>query len=190
MKKTPVVLSFVVATIMALAGGAAQAQGQGTAGGISTTGGAGIGVGVSQFVNGFTGAQVVFDTAKWHLEGQTAFNTFQTGPNNNRTRVTQFDFGVLGWYHLSIGTNSDFSLGGGFAIQTQSGGGSAVQWIVEPGAQIRAFVTPNVAVHAMIAFPLIFGDDNVAGVGTSGVPTSFGLNGQVLAGFGFTYFFR
>ena len=191
MKKAPVVLSFVVVIAMALAGRGAFAQGSAPA--VSAGGGgagAGIGVGVSQWVNGFTGAQVVFDQPRWHIEGSTAFTTSHNG-NPNGPRVTDFDFGVAGWYHLALGASSDFSIGGGFAILTQSAtGASRVSWLIEPGAQIRAFVTSNVSVHALIAFPLVVGDDGTPVVGNSGQNTSFGFTGQILAAFGFTFFFR
>ena len=190
MKKASVVLGFVILSAVTLTGGAALAQG--TAPAVSAGGGgagAGIGVGVSQWVNGFTGAQVVFDQPRWHIEGSTAFTTSHNG-NPNNPRVTDFDFGVAAWYHLALGASSDFSIGGGFAVLTQSGMGSRVSWLIEPGAEIRAFITSNVAVHALIAFPLIVGDDGTPVVGNNGQNTSFGFSGQVLAAFGFTFFFR
>jgi hypothetical protein len=181
-------LGSVLVTLMALA---PAARAEGAVGAVSAGGGgagAGIGVGASQFVSGFTGAQVVFDTPRWHVEAQTAFDTRNIGGPGN-PRVTLFDFGVSGWYHLSLGASSDFSLGGGFQIITRSGAGSANAEVLEPGAQVRVFVTPNVAVHALIAFPLVFGDTlNTAS--NNGVASSFGFNGQLTGAFGFTYFFR
>lgn len=176
-----VVIAGMVAAGLTGLEGSARAEIVGGSVSAGGSGGAGIGVGVSRFVAGFTGAQVVYDVPKWHIEGLIAFRT--NSVNNQRT--TDFDFGFSGWYHLNLGASSDFSLGGGFALVTQSGGvPSAVAEVVEPGALIRAFVTPNVAIHARIAFPLIFGDD------VGNISSSVSFNGQLVADFGFTYFFR
>jgi hypothetical protein len=193
MKRSPLVyLSLLTLMIVLLAALERPARAQATAGAVSAggSGGAGIGVGASAFVSGLTGADVVYDAARWHIEGLLAFSTSHRG-NPNGPRFTTFNFGVSGWYHLHLGASSDFSLGGGVGIVNQSGGGlSNVSEVLEPGAQIRAFVTPNVAVHAMIAFTIVLGDDVAAQETLPGRNTSFGFDSQVLAGFGFTYFFR
>jgi hypothetical protein len=193
MKRSPLVyLSLFPLVIVLLTALARPAHAQAAAGAVSAggSGGAGIGVGASAFVSGLSGAQVVYDTSRWHIEGLLAFVTSHGG-NPNGPRFTTFNFGVSGWWHLHLGASSDFSLGGGVGIVNQAGGGvSNVSEIIEPGAQIRAFVTPNVAVHAMIAFPIVLGDDVASQDNIAGRNTSFGFNSQVLAGFGFTYFFR
>jgi hypothetical protein len=148
--------------------------------------GAGIGVGASAFLSGLTGAQVVYDMPRWQIEGLLAFNS-QRGNNPNSNRVTDFDVGVSAWYHLHQGASSDFSVGGGVGLVTSSGGGnSATAEVIEPGVQARVFVTSNVAVHGRLALPLQFGDSVGPLTGNSRV----GLGGQILFGFGFTYFFR
>jgi hypothetical protein len=144
-------------------------------------GGAGIGVGMSQTLMFGPGSNValgqfVYDQAIWHLEGLFGFNSFEMGMD----RTTVFTFGAGGWYHLARGSSSDFSLGGVIAVNTSSGpGDSNSTTAFEPGALIRAFVTPNVAVFARGGIGFLFGDS-----------TTIALQGQALAAFGATYFFR
>jgi len=194
MKRTVVFLilsALTVATVVGFEGSARAQTAPPPAVSAGGSGGAGIGVGASAFVSGLTGAQIVYDAARFHIEGLVAFTTSHNGNQNaNAPRVTEFDFGVSAWYHLHLGANSDFSLGGGFGLLTENGGGlSNVTEIVEPGAQIRAFVTPNVAIHALIALPLVFGDTTMA-ANQVRVFSNVSFTGQILAGFGFTYFFR
>ena len=156
--------------------------------------GAGLGIGGAAFVSGLAGAEVDYDTAVWDIEGLLAFANFQNGGGMNPPRTTLVDFGVSGWYHLNIGVNSDFSLGGGVGIVTSStsnGGGSANAFVFEPGIRVRAFVTPNVAVFGRVGLAFVFGDDTatVVGPGVRG-NTSIALANQLTGGFGFTYYFR
>jgi hypothetical protein len=62
---------------------------------------------------------------------------------------------------------------------------SGTAFVLEPGVQVRAFVTPNVAVHGRVALAMTFGD-NVAGYNDG----HLNLGGELVSGFGFTYFFR
>jgi hypothetical protein len=151
--------------------------------------GAGLGIGGAAFVSGLAGAEVDYDTAIWDIEGILAFSNTQVGGGMNPPRQTTFDIGVSGWYHFNVGTNSDFSLGGGVGIVTAStsnGGGSLTAVVFEPGIRVRAFVTPNVAVFGRVGLPFVFGDD-VGGVTGN---TSVRLANQLTGGFGFTYYFR
>ena len=96
--------------------------------------------------------------------------------------------GVGGWYHLHMGENSDFSVGGAFALLNVSPpgpGGSATGFEFEPGVQIRAFLTPNVALHGGVALVLAFGDQ------TGILNKQIALDSTDVTGnFGFTYYFR
>jgi hypothetical protein len=150
------------------------------------SGGAGLGVGASIFFSGLAGADVVYDQPVWHIEGLLAFQSTRGG-GMNPPRVTTFDVGVSGWYHLHTGTASDFSLGGGVGFVSQSGGGTSLsQVVLEPGAEIRAFVTPNVAVGARLGLAFLFGDNINANNGN----TSILLGAQAVGAIGLTYFFR
>jgi hypothetical protein len=149
-------------------------------------GGAGIGVGIMQQVGGFpAGAgfpvgQFVYDQAIFHVEGFFGFDSANTGPAG---RTTDFIFGAGGWYHISRGSASDFSLGASLGVETVSGAGaSATITAFQPGAQIRAFLTPNVALHARGGIAMLFGDAPGA--------TRLEFGGQLVGAFGITYFFR
>lgn len=147
----------------------------------------GLGIGATAFLSGLVGPEVVYDFGAWHLAGTLGFTSTPTGPNGNGDRATVFDFGVGGWYHLHLGENSDFSLGGAFALVNVSPpmGNSATGFEFEPGIQVRAFITPNVALHAGTGIVFAFGDET--GVALN---KQIALVGQVTADFGFTYYFR
>jgi hypothetical protein len=153
----------------------------------ATGGGAGIGVGASAFLSGLAGVQVDYDQYAWDLEGVFGFSDVSTGPNLSRTDTR---IGGRGWYHLHHGSSSDFSIGGGVGVEHDSGGGApaVTATVIEPAVRARAFITPNVAVHAIAGISVILGDD---GTGVNGNrATGVEINAQLLAGFGFTYFFR
>ena len=153
-------------------------------------GNGGLGVGAEAFVSGLAGPEVVYDAGSWHLEGLIAFDRRPANNGPNPPDRSIFDFGVAGWYHLHVGANSDFSLGGGFGLLTVSqGGNTATGFEFEPGAEIRVFVTPNVAVSGRLGFVLAFGDQT-----GNALNQQLALNGQTtggpIAGLGLTYFFR
>lgn len=159
------------------------------------SGGSGIGVGAAAFISGVAGVEVVYDQPKWHAEGLFGFNSTRSGvtgaPQNTTTR---FQVGARGWYHVHTGVSSDFSLGGGIAIDTFSVGGtnaSATTTSVEPGMQARVFLTPNFDLHATAGLSLTFGGEANPQVGA--VPmgnVGITMAPQFLGGLGFTYFFR
>jgi hypothetical protein len=152
----------------------------------STSGGAGIGVGAAAFLSGVAGPEVVYDQPKFHIEGLLGFRSDKPGNQPNPPTQTTLQFGVRGWYHVSRGVNSDFSLGGGVGVQTFSGTGvSQTATAIEPGIQARVFLTPNFTLHVVSGLSFTFGD-NVNGGATRGIA----LAPQFLGGFGFTYFFR
>jgi hypothetical protein len=146
----------------------------------------GLGVGATAFVSGLAGPEVVYDFGVWHLEGTLAFDHRGTGANGDGPSQTFFDFGVGGWYHLHLGENSDFSVGGAFGLATFSpgAGNSATAFEIEPGAQIRAFITPNVALHGGLAFVIAFGDE------LPPLNKQFALASNLTENLGFTYYFR
>jgi hypothetical protein len=147
--------------------------------------GAGLGVGAAAFLGGFPGlVDVVYDARRFHIEGLLGIGSFDNGANRT---ITAVEVGARGWYHLHVGTNSDFSLGGGVGVRTQSGGPgpSVTATLIEPGMQARAFLTPNFTLNLTAGLTLVFGD-NVP----NGTNKGFGLGSQLLGGVGFTYFFR
>jgi hypothetical protein len=161
-----------------------------TRGGVSS-GGAGLGVGAAAFVSGLAGPQVVYDFGAFHAEGLFGFD-HRNGGGNPAITTNTFDLGLSGWYHLHVGDSSDFSAGGGlgFLVSSPSMGNSTNVIVLEPGVQMRAFVTQNVAIHARLGLSLIFGDRNVGFPGAQNISESFGIGGQLLSAFGFTYYFR
>lgn len=144
--------------------------------------GAGLGIGAVAFLSGLSGVQVVYDLSKFHVEGMLGFDhDTNPGAMPDSNTVT---FGARGWYHLHVGSNSDFSLGGGLGVVTFSAGdASATATVLEPGALARVFLTSNFALHGTVGFRMIFGDEVLGSTG-------FGLGGHLVSGFGFTYFFR
>ena len=71
----------------------------------------------------FPTGQFVYDQYMWHIEGLFGFTSRVPGGGGGTTRFNEFIFGAGGWFHLSHGTNSDFSLGGVIAVDTTSGPG-------------------------------------------------------------------
>lgn len=134
-----------------------------------------IGVGGTAFLSGLAGVNGVYDLGNFHLEALFGFVRQPVGATN----ATTLSFGVGGWYHLHMGDNSDFSLGGTVGMLHNSFGDGNTAFAVEPGAMIRAFVTSNVAVHARAGFVMLFDDDD-----------TFALDANVMGGFGATYFFK
>lgn len=145
-----------------------------------------LGIGVTRFVSGLTGPEVVYDFGAWHLDGTI---TFDHQPNAAGTdSANTFAFGVGGWYHLHLGENSDFSVGGSFGLVNYSPpgpGNSATGFEFEPGIQVRAFITPNVALHGGAGIVFAFGDQT-----PDALTKQIALMGQVTGDFGFTYYFR
>ncbi|MEO5769378.1 MAG: hypothetical protein ABIS92_13590 [Polyangia bacterium] len=174
-------------TMTLLSPAAAFAQGDSAPAVVVTSnrGGAGLGVGASAFLGGFVGPSVVYDLPRFHLEGVLGFSRLHNaGPGD--TSTTRFQLGARGWYHLHQGVNSDFSIGGGFAVRTinNGNGGSANQTLIEPGAQARLFLTPNFTFNGTLGVIFALGD------AIDGTSTGWGIDAQLLGGFGFTYFFR
>ena len=92
----------------------------------------GLGVGATAFLSGLVGPEVVYDFGPWHLARHARLRQHSPRPRNG-DRATVFDFGVGGWYHLHLGENSDFSLGGAFALVNVSPPGQQ-----RDGVRVRA----------------------------------------------------
>lgn len=154
---------------------------------ISLAGGAGLGIGgtvplASSIAGFFPAANVVYDTAVFHVEGILGF---RSRPNPGMDRSSDWVFGAGGWYHLHRGSSSDFSVGGVISINYASDpGGSATLTAIEPGALVRAFLTPNVALFARGGLAILLGDSAPGG------GANFYLGSQPTLVAGFTYFFR
>lgn len=149
----------------------------------SSSGGAGRGwgVGATALIGGPAGVQGVYDLGQFHLEALVGFSRQPVGGPNSE-KATTLDLGAGGWYHFATGDSSDFSLGGDIGFSHFSGGNGATAVVIAPGAMIRAFVTSNVAVHGRMALAMSF--DNAGSISEGLV-----LDGNILAGFGATYFF-
>jgi hypothetical protein len=166
---------------------ATHSSGGGGGNSISLSGGAGLGIGAtiplaSSIAGFFPAANVVYDTAEFHVEGILGI---RSQPNPGTDRSTSWVFGAGGWYHLHRGSSSDFSLGAALAINYVSApGGSATLTSIEPGAMVRAFLTPNVALFARGGLAILLGDSAPGG------GANFYLGSQPTIVAGFTYFFR
>jgi hypothetical protein len=153
--------------------------------------GAGLGVGAAAFVSGMVGPQVVYDFGGFHVEGLLGFDHRTNGGGPNPPKVTTFDVGASGWYHLHAGDRSDFSVGGGigFMIASPSTGNSSNAIVLEPGVQARVFLSDNFALSGRLALDFVFGD--AVGAPPIGAMSEHqSLAGQIATGFGFTYYFR
>jgi hypothetical protein len=148
----------------------------------SSMGGGAIGIGAEAFLSGLTGAEFVYDMSTFHIEGLLGYN--HTSNPNNGGSLSNFTFGVGGWYHLARGTNADFSIGGSVGLYYNSplGGNSSTAFHIEPGAEARVFLSPNFALNARVGIAITTGDSTTA--------TTIAIAGQETAALGFTYFFR
>lgn len=149
---------------------------------VTSFGGGGIGVGAVEWLSGVTGAEFVYDMPAFHIEANLGYDHIS---HANNTAESLFQLGVSGWYHLAKGNMADFSIGGGAAIIYTSppgAGTSSTAFALEPGAEARVFLSPNFALSARTGIFIKFGDNNT--------DTTFSIAGQVVTGFGFTYFFR
>jgi hypothetical protein len=186
----PLLLGTCVGLMVIASGGAASAQETPATPPPSppppaaTGGGNGLGIGAAAFLSGIGGALVNYDEAIWDIEGILSFSDQRTGGSGS-PRNTTLEIGARGWYHLHHGSNSDFSVGGGFGVQHSSAGPGSTATLIEPGVRARAFITSNVAIHAMVGLSLVLGD-NAANNNNVGIR----LGAQPMFGIGFTYYFK
>jgi len=133
----------------------------------------GLGVGVTQMLNGPGGIDIIFDAGRWHAD---AF----LGVAGNG--ATDLNVGARGWFHLHSSTNADFSLGGGIGLDYTNPDGppdSVTDIHIDLGAMIRAFITSNVAISAFAGIGIVTGDSDGL----------FRLSGQPLGALGIAYYF-
>jgi hypothetical protein len=163
-------LSLVAAALVSLCGlrGNALAQDTATAG----SGRGALGVGYAQSLRNVGGVNVVYDPGPWHADAIL-------GLAGNGTTV--INFAVRGWYHLHMTGASDFSLGGGLALQNTNPDGAAESTnalFVDLGGMLRFFVVPNVSVS-------LFAGLSVGAADADG----FLISAQPLSQLGVAYFF-
>jgi hypothetical protein len=157
-------------------------------------GGHGIGLGAEQTLAGQTGATFVYDTGPFRFDVLFTFG-FVGSPTTGGDDTTLFGIGGRFAYVIHRAGMADFSVGGGIGIEFASSGESAVDIGLEGFGQARIFLAPNFALHGSIGLGVVIADKPriIAPVGTEGAgsgKSSFGIGGQLVAAFGFTYFFR
>ena len=156
-------------------------------------GGHGAGVGAEQTLGGMTGATFVYDLGQYRFDVLFNFGFVSAVGGGDSTTL----FGLAGrfaWVLHRAGM-ADFSIGGGVGIQLASAAESAVDVALEGFGQARIFLAPNFALHGSIGLGVVIADKQriIAPIGTESGgagKSSFGIGGQLLAVFGFTYFFR
>jgi hypothetical protein len=163
-------LSFAAAALICVCGLRGSAHAQDTA---TTSAGRGaLGFGFAQTLQGVGGVNIVFDPGPWHADAIVAL------AGNGATVIR---FAGRGWYHLHATGQSDFSLGGGLALQNTNpdGAGESQNLLfVELGGLIRFFAVPNVAIS-------LFGGLSIGAADADG----FVISSQPLAQLAVTYFF-
>jgi hypothetical protein len=179
MRKTLVFVS-VLALVPAAAGAQEFVEGHGP------------GVGIEENLGGLSGGSFVWDAGRFRIDAILGIAHESERGNGSVT-----DFGVGGRFFFVVHRmeRADFSLGGGFAVvhEDVDGGPNETNLQIELAAQIRAFVAPNVALSGSLGFAIVTADNNIilGGPVTSGNGDgAFGFGGQLLAGFGVTYYFR
>ncbi len=123
------------------------------------------------------GAAVTYQAGQFHVQGMLGFH------DNGSTVV---NLGGRFMWHMHSTATSDFSLGGGLGIINVDNAGpgddGSTFIALELGGQIRAFVTPNVSLNAMLGIAYLMVDEEAG-------DDLLGLTGNLVGGFGATYFF-
>ncbi len=161
-------LSLVAATLVALGlSGHALAQDTAAAG----SGRGPLGLGFAQTLRNVSGVNVVYDPGPWHADAILGL------AGNGATVI---NIAGRGWYHLHATGASDFSLGGGLALQNTNPdvGESANLLFVELGAMIRLFAASNVSIS-------LFAGLSVGAADADG----FVISAQEVGDLSLTYFF-
>src|SRR5262249_18442770 len=151
--------------------------------------GHGPGVGIEENLGGLSGGSFAYDAGKFRIDAILGIaHTSQQG-NGSDTVV-----GVGGrfFYVVHRMERADFSLGGGLAI-VHDDAPSETNVQIELAAQIRAFIAPNVALFGSLGFVIVTADNAIilnGPITSNNGDGAFGFGGQLLAGFGVTYYFK
>jgi hypothetical protein len=152
--------------------------------------GHGPGVGVEENLGGLSGGAFVYDGGHFRIDVLLGLD-HSTHPGGN---VTDFGLGGRVFFVVHRMDHADLALGGGLAVVHRSvGSADETNLQFEGAAQIRAFLTTNVALSGSLGFVVVTADNVVLEGGPvtpAGGSGAFGIGGQLLAGFGATYFFR
>lgn len=160
-------LSFLTAALVCFGGLSGNAYAQDTA----ATGRGALGVGYAQTLRGVGGVNVVFDPGPWHADAIL-------GLSGNGSTV--INIAARGWFHLHATGASDFSLGGGLALQNSNPdvGDSTNLLFIDLGGLLRFFPVSNVSVSLFAG--LSVGADDADG---------FVISAQPLGQLAVAYFF-
>jgi hypothetical protein len=178
---------IILFSVLLLATGAASAQ--------EYADGHGPGLGIEENLGGLSGASFVYDAGKFRIDALLGFD-YESAAGNNNGSVTRFGIAGRFFWVLHRMERADFSLGGGFGIVRESigdGGPSETNILLEFAAQIRVFIAPNVALSGSLGVAVVTADNAVVVSGpvtSGGGDGSFGIGGELLGGFGATYYFR
>lgn len=163
----------------------------GTASAQEVAEGHGPGVGVESNLGGLTGATFVYDAGRFHIDVLFGFDhTSRTGPD-----LSSVGFAGRFFFVIHRMERADFGLGAGLGVvRSDFGNENETNLHIEAAAQIRAFIAPNVALLASLGLAVVTADNgNLPSgpvvTGNNG-DTEFGFGGQLLGGFGLTYYFR
>jgi hypothetical protein len=162
--------SLVAAALVSICGLSGNALAQDT---VAASGGRGaLGFGFASTLLNVNGLNLVYDPGPWHADAIVAL------AGNGATVIR---FAGRGWYHLHATGASDFSLGGGLAVQNTNPDGavdSTNLLFVELGGLLRFFAVPNVSFS-------LFGGLSVGAADAEG----FVISAQPLTQIAVTYFF-
>lgn len=177
----------LILSVVLLATGVASAQ--------ELVEGHGPGVGIEENLGGLSGASFVYDAGRFRVDVLFGFSHASNAANNGGD-VTDFGIGGRAFFVVHRMERADFSLGGGLAIVRETvsdNGPDETNVQIELAAQIRVFVAPNVSLSGALGLAVTTADNQVllgGPVTSSNGDGNFGIGGQLLAGFGATYYFR
>jgi len=151
--------------------------------------GHGPGVGIEENLGGLSGGSFVYDAGKFRIDA--ILGIAHTSDRGNGSD-TVFGLGGRFFYVVHRMERADFSLGGGLAI-VHDDAASETNVQIELSAQIRAFIAPNVALFGSLGFVIVTADNALilnGPITSNNGDGAFGFGGQLLAGFGVTYYFK
>jgi hypothetical protein len=131
----------------------------------------GVGIGAEAMLTGLRGAAVTYEAGAFHIAGLVGL------ASNGQTELR---FAGRFFFVVHSASSADFSLGGGVGVVDRDDGNNneGTDFHLEGVAQLRVFLAPNVAVSASAGLGAIGGDGD-----------GLRIDGQLVGGFGVTYFF-